>query len=60
MNVHYIPVHRQPYYEALGFRAGQFPNAERYYAGAISLPMFPTLTETDQDTVIRALGAALQ
>ena len=60
VNVHYIPVHRQPYYDALGFRAGQFPNAERYYAGAISLPMFPTLTETDQDTVIRALGAALQ
>lgn len=60
VNVHYIPVHRQPYYEALGFRAAQFPNAERYYAGAISLPMFPTLTETDQDTVIRALGAALQ
>lgn len=60
VNVHYIPVHRQPYYEALGFHAGQFPNAERYYAGAISLPMFPTLTETDQDTVIRALGAALQ
>ena len=60
VNVHYIPVHRQPYYEALGFRAGQFPNAERYYAGAISLPMFPTLTETDQDTVIRALEAALR
>jgi len=60
VNVHYIPVHRQPYYDALGFHAGQFPNAERYYAGAISLPMFPTLTETDQDTVIRALGAALQ
>jgi dTDP-4-amino-4,6-dideoxygalactose transaminase len=45
VNVHYIPVHLQPYYQALGFRAGDFPAAEAYYRGAISLPLFPALTE---------------
>lgn len=55
VNVHYIPIHTQPYYRRLGFKPGDFPNAEGYYAGAISLPMFPTLTEADQDYVIRTL-----
>jgi len=59
VNVHYIPVHTQPYYRALGFSPGSFPNAERYYAGAISLPMFPTMTEKEQDWVIEALTSAL-
>jgi len=59
VNVHYIPVHTQPYYRALGFSRGTFPNAERYYAGAISLPMFPTMTEKEQDCVIEALTSAL-
>jgi UDP-4-amino-4,6-dideoxy-N-acetyl-beta-L-altrosamine transaminase len=59
VNVHYIPVHTQPYYRALGFSPGSFPNAERYYAGAISLPMFPTMTEKEQDCVIEALTSAL-
>jgi UDP-4-amino-4,6-dideoxy-N-acetyl-beta-L-altrosamine transaminase len=52
VNLHYIPVHRQPYYERLGFRAGQFPEAERYGADAISLPLFPDLSEADQDYVV--------
>ncbi len=52
VNLHYIPVHTQPYYEKLGFRTGQFPVAERYYAEAISLPMYPTLPHADQDRVI--------
>jgi len=52
VNVHYIPVHTQPYYRRLGFRLGDFPASEHYYAGAISLPMFPTLTVAQQDEVI--------
>lgn len=55
VNVHYIPVHTQPYYRRLGFAPGDFPEAERYYAGAISLPMFPTLTHAQQDEVVAAL-----
>jgi UDP-4-amino-4,6-dideoxy-N-acetyl-beta-L-altrosamine transaminase len=55
VNVHYIPVHTQPYYRRLGFKAGDFPEAERYYAEAISIPIFPTLSEAHQDEVIAAL-----
>lgn len=60
VNLHYIPVHTQPYYERMGFRSGDFPEAERYYAEAISLPMFQTMTEQQQDEVVAALGKALQ
>jgi len=59
VNVHYIPVHLQPYYRARGFEPGDFPEAERYYAGALSLPMFATLTDAQQDQVAAALTAAL-
>ncbi|NGP53800.1 UDP-4-amino-4,6-dideoxy-N-acetyl-beta-L-altrosamine transaminase [Thioalkalivibrio sp. XN8] len=59
VNVHYIPVHTQPYYEQLGFVPGDFPVAEDYYAEAISLPMYPAMTEADQDRVVAALGEAL-
>lgn len=59
VNLHYIPVHTQPYYRSMGFAPGQFPQAERYYAEAISLPMFPTMTDDDQDRVIAALAEAL-
>lgn len=55
VNVHYIPVHTQPYFRRMGFESGDFPEAERYYAEAISLPMFPTLTETQQDEVVGIL-----
>lgn len=58
VNVHYIPVHLQPYYRALGFRPGDFPAAEAYYARALSLPMFPMLSEADQDGVIKLLKTA--
>jgi UDP-4-amino-4,6-dideoxy-N-acetyl-beta-L-altrosamine transaminase len=58
VNLHYIPVHTQPYYQALGFERGDFPEAERYYAEAISLPMYPTLTDAEQDRVVEALRAA--
>lgn len=59
VNLHYIPVHTQPYYRQLGFNHGDFPGAERYYAEAISLPLFATMTEQQQDQVVAALGEAL-
>jgi len=59
VNLHYIPVHTQPYYQRMGFTTGEFPEAEAYYAEAISLPMYPTLSEAQQDKVIAALGKAL-
>lgn len=59
VNVHYIPVHTQPYYQQLGFTTGQFPEAERYYSEAISLPMYATLSFEQQDTVVRHLREAL-
>ena len=60
VHLHYIPVHTQPYYEARGFRAGDFPEAERYYAEAISLPLYPALTVPQQDRVVQALAGALR
>ena len=60
VNVHYIPVHLQPYYRRLGFGPGQFPQAEAYYAGAITLPMYPDLDSTAQAHVVASLRAALQ
>lgn len=52
VNVHYIPVHWQPYYRDLGFQQGQFPQAELYYRQAISLPLFPDLSMAEQDFII--------
>jgi UDP-4-amino-4,6-dideoxy-N-acetyl-beta-L-altrosamine transaminase len=54
-NLHYIPVHRQPYYEAMGFRAGDFPETERYHQEAISLPIYSSLSKNQQACVINAL-----
>lgn len=59
VNVHYIPVHTQPYYAAMGFVPGDFPEAMAYYAGAISLPLFPGLTEAQQDQVVAAFRKAI-
>jgi UDP-4-amino-4,6-dideoxy-N-acetyl-beta-L-altrosamine transaminase len=59
VNVHYAPVHLQPYYRALGFRPGQFPEAERHGETAITLPIFPAMSDKDQDAVCTALRAAL-
>ena len=60
VNVHYIPIHLQPYQrERGGFGPGYCPEAEAYYAGALSLPLFPLLTEAQQDAVARALFQAL-
>jgi dTDP-4-amino-4,6-dideoxygalactose transaminase len=59
VNVHYIPVHTQPYYRALGFAEGDYPEAERYYREAISLPLYPGLAEAEQDQVVAALRETL-
>lgn len=60
VNLHYIPVHLQPYYQAKGFKAGDFPIAEQYYADAISIPMFATLTDEMQNQVVSALESSLR
>lgn len=52
VNVHYIPIHLQPYYNQFGFFEGQFPEAEKYYKSAISIPLYPNLSEEDQDYVV--------
>jgi dTDP-4-amino-4,6-dideoxygalactose transaminase len=59
VQIHYIPVHTQPYYRRLGFKDGDFPEAEKYYAETISLPMFAGLTDADQERVVEMLKAVL-
>lgn len=59
VNLHYIPVHTQPYYLAMGFENGDFPEAERYYSDAISLPMYPTMTAEQQSHVVNILEQVL-
>lgn len=59
VNLHYIPVYLQPDFAALGFEPGLCPNAEEYYAEAISLPMFPTLSQADRNAVITAIKDSL-
>uniref|UniRef100_UPI0025D3D819 DegT/DnrJ/EryC1/StrS family aminotransferase n=1 Tax=Tardiphaga sp. TaxID=1926292 RepID=UPI0025D3D819 len=58
VNLHYMPVYLQPYYRTLGFAAGLCPEAERYYAGAVSIPLYPDMTDTDASTVIAAVRSA--
>ncbi|MEJ8837039.1 UDP-4-amino-4,6-dideoxy-N-acetyl-beta-L-altrosamine transaminase [Ramlibacter sp. AN1133] len=59
VNVHYIPIHTQPYYQALGFRRGDFPAAEAYYARAITLPLHAGMSDADVEAVIAAVRAEL-
>ena len=59
VNLHYIPVYQQPFYSDMGFKQGYCPEAERYYSEAISLPLFPGLSLSDQQSVIETLRAAL-
>lgn len=59
VNLHYIPVHTQPYYQRMGFEKGDFPHAEQYYAQALSLPMYQSLTNVQQDQVVAAVSAVL-
>ena len=59
VNVHYIPVHMQPDYQRLGFKAGDFPNAEAHYAAALTLPLHARLTDAEQDYVVKTLRHTL-
>ena len=59
VNLHYIPVHTQPHYQRMGFKAGDFPEAQRYYTEAISLPMFQGLQDEQQVIVVECLRGAL-
>ncbi|MDG9882698.1 UDP-4-amino-4,6-dideoxy-N-acetyl-beta-L-altrosamine transaminase [Pseudomonas sp. GD04058] len=59
VNLHYIPIHLQPYYRELGFADGDFPEAERYYRQAISLPLFPDLSDAQQEQVVDSLRRVL-
>ena len=60
LNLHYIPIYRQPYYSKMGFDPKMFPNTERYYKQAFSVPMYADLTEADQNMVISSLLDTLQ
>lgn len=60
VNLHYIPIHTQPYYKNLGFNEGNFPNAEQYYKEAISLPIYPTLDKYQQNSVIDCIKKLLK
>ncbi len=60
VNVHYIPLHLQPYYHRLGFEIGSYPQAERYYRESISIPIYPALTELEQDHVVNTLKETIR
>ncbi len=60
VQVHYIPVHTQPVFRERGFKVGQFPHAEAYYARALTIPLFPGLAEDQQDAVVEHLQELLQ
>lgn len=59
LQVHYIPVHTQPYYKNLGFQEGDYPNAEIYYKKFISLPLYPSLTDKDLKEIVRRVKAII-
>ena len=59
VNLHYIPVYRQPYYEQMGFSVGYCPQAEQYYSEAISIPLYPGLTAAQQDRVVAVMREAI-
>tara|TARA_B100001175_G_scaffold308439_1_gene308866 strand:+ start:932 stop:2083 length:1152 start_codon:yes stop_codon:yes gene_type:complete len=60
VNVHYIPIHLQPFYKQFGFKEGQFPESESYYKEAISLPIYPDLTYKEIKKVVEKLRVALE
>ena len=59
LQVHYIPVHTQPYYKNLGFKKGDYPNAEIYYKKCISLPLYPSLTNCDLREIVKRIKGIL-
>jgi UDP-4-amino-4,6-dideoxy-N-acetyl-beta-L-altrosamine transaminase len=60
VNLHYIPVYLQPYYRELGFKPGMYPESERYFKEAMSIPLYPGLSQEQQDKVVEALAVVLQ
>jgi dTDP-4-amino-4,6-dideoxygalactose transaminase len=60
VNLHYIPVHTQPYYQRMGFKVGDYPHSENYSNRAITLPLFPALTHNEQDYVVANLKKAVE
>lgn len=60
LNLHYIPVHTQPYYQKLGFKNGDFPVSEKYYEEVFTLPLYYSLTDEQQDYIVNALKEVLQ
>ena len=60
VNLHYIPVHRHPYYENLGFKKNDFPIAEKFHREAISIPIYSSLIEEKQKTVIEVLKLVIK
>lgn len=59
LQVHYIPVHTQPYYQSLGYKWGDFKNAEEYYKHCISLPLYPDLTDEDLEEIVRRIKSLI-
>ena len=60
VNLHYIPVHLQPWYQSMGFKKGDYPEAEKYYSQAISLPIYPDLSDQQFTSVVEALRTCLE
>jgi UDP-4-amino-4,6-dideoxy-N-acetyl-beta-L-altrosamine transaminase len=60
VNLHYIPIHLQPYYQKMGFKNGDYPEAEKYYKEAISIPIYPTIEDKELNYVVSVLRKALQ
>ena len=54
-NVHYIPIHFHPYYANIGFKRGSFPSSEKYYESSLSIPLYPDLSESNQQKVIESI-----
>ena len=59
-NVHYIPIHLQPFWQRLGFKTGDFPSSEQYYSQTLTIPLFPSLTKNQQDYVIDNIQESLR
>lgn len=53
VNLHYIPIYRQPYYAKMGYKSSDYPEAEKYYSEAISLPIYPGLTASQQKEIVK-------
>jgi len=60
VNLHYIPVHKQPHYRKMGFEDGDYPEAENYYREAISLPLFSSMSTEQQDEVVAKLTSIIK